>query len=218
MPQVSPTPFDGPPEDEDEDEDRGPHPSFIDVRGVFFRCAEYDTPVWSRPNDADGRWHVADSKSSVQYWSYAPETAWAEMLRRQGIRDAEDVVEMRSRVWAAQVEFTAIADLTDQDWLDWFGIDATDLIADDWAVCQATAASLRRCGASGVVSVSAALPDHLNLTLFKRMVRGDWIETVEGSAVGLRFPELVLPTRLVARGHPDPDLVHRVNYVASLPS
>lgn len=175
--------------------------------------------MWSRPNDADGRWHRANPGTYVQYWSYSPETAWAEMLRRQGIRTSADVLEMRSRVWASQIVFTAIADLTDRAWLKWLDVtDPAELIDDDWSVCHEVAATLLQCGASGLVAPSAALPDNLNLVLFKRMVRGDWIETARGPAIGLRFPEIVLPTRLVARGHPDPELVQRVRYASTLPS
>ena len=111
----SPPPIDVVPKD-------GPHPSFINVHGTMFRVADYDTPLWTRPNDSAGRWHPAGQGLTTQYWSYSPETAWAESLRRQGIREPDDVVTMRSRIWAAQVEFTAIVDLTDPDWLTWLGL------------------------------------------------------------------------------------------------
>jgi RES domain-containing protein len=195
--------------------DADARPPFIQAGGTLFRCADYDTPVWSRPNTLDGRWHRHAPRLSVQYWSYSPTTAWAEMLRNTGVREPEDVLEMRSRIWAGRIEFTQIANLTDVAWLNWLDLDPEQLIADDRAACQDAAEHLIRCGASGLIAPSAAMPDRLNLVLFRRMIRGDWHETPEGPRA-LRFPEKVLPCRLIAHGHPPAEIVHDVRYHDSL--
>jgi RES domain-containing protein len=185
------------------------------VSGTFYRCADYDTPVWSRPNDLSGRWHTADRRTSAQYWSYSPLTAWAERLRATGVTDENDVVEIRGQLWVGQVSFTAIANLTDQAWLDWLHVTAEALIEDNHDGCRRIGALLRERGASGLIAPSAAKPDGLNLVIFKRLVRGDWHERPEGSPADLRFPEQVIPVRPAAIGYPPPGLVHGVRYRAS---
>lgn len=192
-----------------------PHPGFMSVEGTLFRCADYDTPVWSRPNDLSGRWHRADRQISAQYWSYSPLTAWAERLRFGGITDEADVLEMRGTLWVGQFRFTAIANLADDAWRDWLGVTEDVLIEDAHDRCQEIAATLRHCGASGLIAPSAAFPNGLNLAVFKRLVRGDWREQPQGSPAPLRFPEMVIPVRLAAIGHPPPSLLHDVRHRAS---
>lgn len=189
-----------------------PHPGFMRVEGTLYRCADYDTPVWSRPNDFSGRWHVADRKTSAQYWSYSPLTAWAERLRFLGLTSREDLLEMRSRLWVGQVRATAIANLTDQAWLDWLAVTPDVLISDDHAKCQEISKTLRDRGASGLIAPSAAMPDNLNLVMFNRMVRGDWHEHPSGTPIALRFPEKVLPVQLAAVGSPPASLLHDVRH------
>jgi RES domain-containing protein len=184
------------------------------VEGTLFRCANYDTPVWTRPNDLSGRWHVADRQTRAQYWCFSPLTAWAEKLRFDRVTTEDDLVEMRGWLWVGQFQVTAIANLTDQAWLDWLGISPDVLIEDDHDRCQQFGATLRSCGASGLIAPSAAMPDNLNLVVFKRMVRGDWHERPHGPPATLRFPEQVLPVRLAAIGYPPPHLLHDVRHKA----
>jgi len=193
-------------------ETAAPRPDFIEVEGTLYRHADYDTPVWSRANTRDGRWHRARPGLSVQYWSYSATAAWAEKLRAEGIRDADDIPLIRSRLWAGQVEFSAIADLTSPGWQVWLGLSPAALVADEYTRCQAAAERLIACGANGLVTYSAALPDHLNLVIFRRLSLGDWIERPQGRPAGLRFPERLMPCHLLATGHPRPELVHRVVY------
>lgn len=190
---------------------RGPHPSFITASGTLFRCVDYDTPVWAGPNTRPGRWHRTGRRVTAQYWSSAPATAWAEILRSQGVRSPDDVLEMRMRMWAGQILFGQIADLRDTAWLTWLELDDDALLDDDHTRCQDAAQLLLECGAHGLVAPSAAIPDRLNLVLFRRLIRGDWVETPAGP-MDLRFPEKVMPCHLVSYGHPPPELVHRVRY------
>lgn len=192
-------------------------PDFIEVRATVFRWADYDTPVWSRPNSKAGRWNRVARDSWAQYWTFSPETAWAEALRAQGIVEADDIEQMRSKFWVGQVCLKEIASLTDPAWLEWLGLSEGDLVGEDWSVCQDAADVLRKAGASGLVTPSAALPGKLSLVIFKRMIRGDWVETAEGPRI-LRYPDLMLPCRLIGRGRPPLDLRHDVNYRVTLPS
>ena len=192
------------------------HPPLVEVRGTIFRCADYDTPLWIRPNSQSGRWHVADGKTSVQYWAFSAAGAWAERLRAEGIMDPEDLQLMRSRIWVGAVVCSEVADLTDDTWLAWLGVGRDDLIADDWSKCQAAVAEIRQRGARGAITHSAALPDHLNLVLYGRRVRGDWHEHPENNPLPLRFSD-TLPVQLAATGYPEPDLLHRVRYRSVAP-
>lgn len=192
-------------------ESPGGRPGFIEARATVFRWADYDTPVLSRANTRPGRWHRVGAGQSVQYWAYAPETAWAESLRAQGITEADDIEQMRSKLWVGQVCMSDVALLSDRRWLEWLGIDEDDLVSESWHVCQDAAEQLRAAGANGLVTPSAALPGRLNLVVFKRMVRGDWVETPTGART-LRFPDLLLPCQLIGRGRPPLDLRHQVNY------
>lgn len=200
--------------------DEGPagetRPDFIEVRATVFRWADYDTPVWSRPNSKQGRWNRVAPGRSAQYWTYSPETAWAEALRAQGLVEEADIAEMRSKFWVGQICMNDIADLTDPAWRTWAGLDEQDLVGDDWSVCQDAADTLRDAGANGIVTPSAALPGKLSLVIFKRMIRGDWVESPQGPVI-LRYPDLMLPCRLIGRGRPPLDLRHEVNYRETLP-
>lgn len=194
----------------------GTRPDFIEVRATVFRWADYDTPVWSRPNSKAGRWNRVGPGRSAQYWTYSPETAWAEALRAQGLTDEADIAEMRSKFWVGQICMSDIADLTDTAWRAWIGLRDEDLVGDDWSACQDAADALRDAGANGIVTPSAALPDKLTLVIFKRMIRGDWVESPQGP-VTLRYPDLMLPCRLIGRARPPLDLRHSVNYRQTLP-
>jgi len=189
----------------------GPHPSFCNVSATVFRCVDYDTPVWDRPNSRAGRWHHSGRGITAQYWSYTASTAWGEVLRGQGIKDEKDVREMRVRTWAGQVQFTQIADLTDERWRHWLGLTEEDLLRDDHGACRDAGQALIECEAHGLIAPSAAIRGRLNLVLFKRLIRGDWVESRSGAAT-LRFPEKMLPCHLISYGYPSPDIVNQIRY------
>jgi RES domain-containing protein len=205
----------GTPPPTDETHGNGARPDFIQAQATVFRWADYDTPVWARANN--GRWHRAGAGHSVQYWAYSPEAAWAESLRAQGIREVADIETMRSKIWVGQICMSDIAVLTDPRWQLWLGITADALVSDDWSACQDAADTLRAVGANGVVAPSAALTGRLNLIVFKRMVRGDWVESPEGART-LRYPDIMLPCQLIARGRPPVNLRESVNYRPALPA
>lgn len=122
---------------------------------------------------------------------------------------------MRSRFWVGHLSMSDIADLTDPGWQSWLGLSEGDLVGEDWEICQDAAETLRAAGANGIVTPSAALPGKLSLVVFRRMIRGDWVETRQGP-ISLRYPDLMLPCRLIGRGRPPLSLRHAVNYRTTL--
>jgi RES domain-containing protein len=135
-----------------------------------FRISSWDTPLRANPNRSDGRWNYAGSEAT-QYISLHPLGAWAEFLRWHGLTDPADYREIRQAVWAIRV----IADdilVVRFDNADVIGLEAEDLISDDWTACQAAADRLRLdAGAPKVLQVpNAALPGTQNIVILEERV------------------------------------------------
>lgn len=133
---------------------------------VAYRLAAWDTPFWVNANRSSGRYNRAGT-GPTQYLCLHPLGPWAEYLRRESLRDAVDVAQVRQRVWAVRVLLpddvhtltfaTARSD----------GVDARALIADDHRACQDLGERLRSAGAGALLRVpSAALPGTQNLVVF----------------------------------------------------
>lgn len=106
----------------------------------------------------------------VQYWSLHPLTPWAETLRDQGIRTAEEVTEIRQRLWVARFEIEA--DHLTFDTAESFDIDPQQLIGDDYGPCQELGEKrLKNLALPNAITVpSAALPGTKNLVVFGPLV------------------------------------------------
>jgi RES domain-containing protein len=173
--------------------------------GVAFRYSNYDTPFWARPNTDAGRWHAA-GEPATQYWSVAPEGAWAELIRHEHLRDEREVAEVRMSIWVAEFRYQRIADYSDFARADTAaGVSAKAVVAEDYAACQAEGRRLRDAGFQGVIAPSAALPGVLNLTLFGPRLRSGW-------STSPRLSVFVAAT-VVALGSPPPGMTRHVRQV-----
>lgn len=167
---------------------------------TLFRYCSYDVPFWALPNTRAGRWNrVGDPPT--QYWSMTPDAVWAELIRAEGLQHETDLDLVRMPIWTCRAPFADLVDLRDEESAASVGATLDALIGDDWSACQDLATTLRvSCG--GVISPSAALDGHHNVTLFgpRRVI--DWrTRPALASAV---------PTALTSIGRPRAGLVASV--------
>lgn len=158
---------------------------------VGYRWADYDTPLWASPNRSAGRWHVADD-GPTQYWALHPLGPWAERIRADGITEADDLVEIRSRLWAArlQLEPDSIYEITFDSATESGMANPGDLVGDNHGACQSLGAGLRTSGYRGLIAPSAALPGTSNLILFGPRALTPYLEDPPD-------PDLDIPTALL---------------------
>jgi hypothetical protein len=95
-----------------------------------------------------GRWH--DDEGPTQYLSDTPDGAWAEFLRHEEIREAEDLQGVCRDLWAIEVTDPPheSPDLPDE---------TTTGPPHTYPACRSEARRLRGAGASGLRAPSAAL-------------------------------------------------------------
>jgi hypothetical protein len=140
---------------------------------VAFRLANYETPLWSVPNFAAGRYNEPDA-GFTQYLSLHPLTPWAELLRNEERRTREQAVLMRYPLWALRLRFDEPPlELTFENAPD-FGVNAEDLVADDHTPCRTLAQTFRNGGPSAFIAPSAALPGTKNLVVIEPHVLVSW--------------------------------------------
>ena len=170
---------------------------------IAFRWTDHDVPFWARENSRDGRWNLA-SQGATQYWSLTPEAAWAELIRAENLQTEDDLDEVRMPFWIARVPTLGLLDLRVNESRAEHGVTEDHLTGNDWKPCQTLATQLREAGYRGVIAPSAALPDHMSLTLFGPRRAIDWT----------RRPALAstTPAAETAVGRPPPsyDLLDRV--------
>jgi hypothetical protein len=140
---------------------------------IGFRLANYETPLWSVRNFSAGRYNEANA-GSTQYLSLHPLTPWAELLRNEDRRTREQAVLMRYPLWALRLELEAAPPELTFDTAADFGLDATDLVADDHRPCRALAQAFRDGGPHAFMAPSAALPGTKNLIVLEPRVLVAW--------------------------------------------
>lgn len=133
---------------------------------VTFRLANYETPLWAVENFAAGRYNAAGS-GFTQYLSLHPLTPWAELLRNEDRRTRDRAVLMRYPLWAIRAQLADEPPHLTFDTAAQFGLDPGDLVADDFARCQALADTLRSSGTRAFTAPSAALPGTTNLVVLE---------------------------------------------------
>jgi RES domain-containing protein len=178
-------------------------PAAVARSDVAFRYANYDTPLWARPNTESGRWHLARSEPT-QYLCLSPDGCWADLMRQESLRTEVDVALIRMPLWVLRIDEKRIADYSTFERAQAAGFPPDALIDEDWERCQAEAARLRELGFRGVLSPAAALPGATALTLFGGRRAVDWDdEPCLASAI---------PAKIVTVGAPPAGLVERVRF------
>lgn len=118
---------------------------------IVFRNTDIDVPfLWETSAQPPARWH-GDGEGPAQYFSSTPESAWAEFLRHQEIREAADLAGVERVLWTVEIDDNEPAVEPDLPRATLTG-DRTSY----WA-CQAEAARLRTTGATRLVAPSAAV-------------------------------------------------------------
>ena len=70
---------------------------------IVFRHADPRFPfLWESPAQPAGRWH-GEGEGPAHYFADTPHGAWAELLRHEEIREAEDLAGIRRALWAVEV-------------------------------------------------------------------------------------------------------------------
>jgi RES domain len=140
---------------------------------VTFRLANYETPLWSVENFSAGRYNAADS-GFTQYLSFHPLTPWAELLRNEDRRTRDRAVLMRYPLWAVRVHIEAEPFKLTFDNATDFGLNAGDLVDDDYRPCRSLAEAFRAGGPKAFTAPSAALPGTTNLVVLEPRVLTYW--------------------------------------------
>lgn len=178
-----------------------PLPVVTTTGGVtLFRYSSYDVPFWVESNTRPGRWHEVGDPPT-QYWSLTPDGAWAELIRAEDLTTEDELDQVRMPMWACRFPRAGLLDLTQREAQEHYGISEAALVADEWDACQMLAQAVRP-NHPGVVSPSAALDGHANVTLFGPRRKIDWRD----------HPLLARtsPAALVAIGRPRPGLLGSV--------
>lgn len=107
--------------------------------------------LWSNADQPDARWHRAGA-GPAHYFADTPVGAWAEFLRHEEIRDADELQGVRRSLWAVELPDAGYATPK---------VPRTTLTGgpETYAACQTEAARLRESGAQRISARSAALRD-----------------------------------------------------------
>ena len=138
-----------------------------------FRLATWRRPLRTEPSRVPGRYHAATDVDATQYLCLHPLGPWAEFLRGEDLREADQV---RQRVWALRLRVRGLARIGFAEAAE-HGVRPGDLVSDDHRACRRLAARLRERGVTGAIVPSAALPGTDNVVLFGARVSSPW--TVE---------------------------------------
>ncbi len=175
---------------------------------VAYRLAAWDTPFWVNANRSSGRYNRA-GVAATQYLCLHPLGPWAEYMRRESLRTADDIAEVRQRIWAARV---VLPDDAGEAVLNFatarsFGLEPRALVADDHDACQRFAERWRGEHPGGVLRVpSAALPGTQNLVLLGPRLLVDY-------QVALWDGDLDVPAAVIAdRAQPPASLLPLVRH------
>ncbi|MFN7963379.1 MAG: RES family NAD+ phosphorylase [Thermoanaerobaculia bacterium] len=117
---------------------------------IAFRCTDPRFPfLWEATAQPEGRWHHAGG-GPVQYLADTPHGAWAEFLRHEELRSAEDLEGVERALWAVEIPEPPHHEPE---------LNPNTLTGgrQSWPACQREAERLRTEGAQGLKAPSAAL-------------------------------------------------------------
>lgn len=182
-----------------------PSPQSVTFDEVAFRYADYDVPLWARPNTRHGRWHRA-GQIATQYLSLSVDGSWAELVRWEDLRTEPELRLVRMPMWVLRLRESRLADYSTFELADDAGFDPEALVDEDYERCQDEADRLRASGYRGVLSPSASCPGETNLTLFGPRIAVGWTSPPN------RLLASFVPTKQLAVGHPPTEVLDRVRY------
>lgn len=157
-----------------------------------WRIAAWDTPLWIAPSRRAGRYNRAGDPPT-QYLCLHPWGPWAEMLRWSDRRTERAAAELSTRLWSVRLVLPDPPRRITFDDADGMGIDAGDLVSDDYTVCQELADEARGRGDSALVVPSAALPGTETVVVLGARTLSPWhLEPVD---IGLDVPAAVTSDR-----------------------
>ena len=117
---------------------------------IVFRHADPRFPfLWETAAQPAARWH-ADGEGPVHYLAETPDGAWAEFLRQEEIRDAEDLAAVSRSLWAIDLPRAPAIEPS-------LPVDVMTGGAETYGACRQEARRLRSRGVRGFVAPSAAV-------------------------------------------------------------
>lgn len=140
---------------------------------VLYRHADYGTPLRVVPALRAARYHRGTEAAPTQYLTEHPLGPLAELMRNDDLRTEAQVLAVRARTWALEVELDDVPEIT-FDNAGKFGIEAAELVEDDPEPCRDLADRLRT-EVAGVIVPSAALPGTRNVVLFGSRVASPYL-------------------------------------------
>ena len=119
---------------------------------IWFRNVDRRYPfLWETPDQPPARWH-AEGEGPVQYLASTPDGAWAELLRREEITEASDLVGVERSLWAVEVD-----DASERTAEPKLVAGALTGGLASYAACRVEARRLLTAGSSALSAPSAAL-------------------------------------------------------------
>lgn len=118
----------------------------------FRNCDPAYAFLWEGSAQPPARWH-SDGQGPAHYLADTPAGAWAELIRHEGITDADDLADVRRALWTIDV---AEDDVTGAVRVR-LARSVTTGGTDSYGRCRAHADRLRDAGATAILAPSAAL-------------------------------------------------------------
>ena len=123
-------------------------------------------PLFRADPPSDGRWQRGELVAGF-YLADEQETAWAEWYRALAELAIPPDRQMPRDLWAWDVDATPVADLSSVDRLAAVGLQRPRPGQQGWPPFQAVGEQLWKAGHAGVLTLSAARPEHRVLCLFR---------------------------------------------------
>lgn len=123
-------------------------------------------PLFRAVPASDGRWQRGEVIGGF-YLADAQQTAWAEWYRALAELAIPPDRQMPRDLWAWEVDVSRIADLSSGERLAALGLERPRPGQRSWPAFQVVGEELCKAGHTGVLTLSAARPEHLVLCLFR---------------------------------------------------
>lgn len=172
---------------------------------IAYRLANYGNPLRTEAARRPARYHTGTEASPTQYLCLHPLGPFAEFVRSNSLERPEQVRHIHERTWTLRVSIESLPEITFGG-ASRRGLEAADLVSDDYSACQRIATALRVAGVPGLIVPSAALPGTRNIVLFGPRVGAPYLLDPVSA--------IDVPAGITAhRGRPPASLLERVCFV-----